>query len=228
MPEILLNGPIGRLEARYTHNNESNSPSVLILHAHPGHGGNMNNRIIYTMYNAFVERGFSVLRFNFRGVGRSQGVFDGGIGELSDAAYAFDWMQQFNKNSPYCWIGGYSFGALISMQLMMRRPEIIGFISISPPANTEDFSFLAPCPSSGLIVHGENDDLIPIETTSKLASKLNTQKNIEVEFSAVKGADHFYENRIDVLKKEVIKYLDTSLSKTSSEPKKKISSRKRK
>ena len=180
------------------------------------------------MFHAFVEQGFSVLRFNFRGVGRSQGVFDGGIGELSDAAYAFDWMQQFNKNSPYCWIGGYSFGALISMQLMMRRPEIIGFISISPPANTEDFSFLAPCPSSGLIVHGENDDLIPIETTSKLATKLNTQKNIEVEFSAVKGANHFYENKIDVLKKEVIKYLDTSLSKTSSQPKKKISSRKRK
>ncbi len=228
MPNIIFNGPDGRLEGRYHQSKNSDAPIAIVLHPHPLHGGNMNNRIIYNMFHAFVEQGFSVLRFNFRGVGRSQGVFDGGIGELSDAAYAFDWMQQFNKNSPYCWIGGYSFGALISMQLMMRRPEIIGFISISPPANTEDFSFLAPCPSSGLIVHGENDDLIPIETTSKLATKLNTQKNIEVEFSAVKGANHFYENKIDVLKKEVIKYLDTSLSKTSSEPKKKISSRKRK
>ena len=228
MPNIIFNGPDGRLEGRYHQSKNSDAPIAIVLHPHPLHGGNMNNRIIYNMFHAFVEQGFSVLRFNFRGVGRSQGVFDGGIGELSDAAYAFDWMQQFNKNSPYCWIGGYSFGALISMQLMMRRPEIIGFISISPPANTEDFSFLAPCPSSGLIVHGENDDLIPIETTSTLASKLNTQKNIEVEFSAVKGANHFYENKIDVLKKEVIKYLDTSLSKTSSQPKKKISSRKRK
>ncbi|MAV86823.1 MAG: alpha/beta hydrolase [Rhodospirillaceae bacterium] len=228
MPNIIFNGPDGRLEGRYHQSKNSDAPIAIVLHPHPLHGGNMNNRIIYNMFHAFVEQGFSVLRFNFRGVGRSQGVFDGGIGELSDAAYAFDWMQQFNKNSPYCWIGGYSFGALISMQLMMRRPEIIGFISISPPANTEDFSFLAPCPSSGLIVHGENDDLIPIETTSKLATKLNTQKNIEVEFSAVKGANHFYENKIDVLKKEVIKYLDTSLSKTSSQPKKKISSRKRK
>ena len=228
MPNIIFNGPDGRLEGRYHQSKKSDAPIAIVLHPHPLHGGNMNNRIIYNMFHAFVEQGFSVLRFNFRGVGRSQGVFDGGIGELSDAAYAFDWMQQFNKNSPYCWIGGYSFGALISMQLMMRRPEIIGFISISPPANTEDFSFLAPCPSSGLIVHGENDDLIPIETTSKLATKLNTQKNIEVEFSAVKGANHFYENKIDVLKKEVIKYLDTSLSKTSSQPKKKISSRKRK
>ena len=228
MPNIIFNGPDGRLEGRYHQSKKSDAPIAIVLHPHPLHGGNMNNRIIYNMFHAFVEQGFSVLRFNFRGVGRSQGTFDGGIGELSDAAYAFDWMQQFNRNSPYCWIGGYSFGALISMQLMMRRPEIMGFISISPPANTEDFSFLAPCPSSGLIVHGEIDDLIPIETTSKLATKLNTQKNIEVEFATIKGANHFYKNKIDVLKNEVVKYLDTSLSKTLLEPKKKITSRKRK
>ena len=228
MPNIIFNGPDGRLEGRYHQSKKSDAPIAIVLHPHPLHGGNMNNRIIYNMFHAFVEHGFSVLRFNFRGVGRSQGAFDGGIGELSDAAYAFDWMQQLNKNSPYCWIGGYSFGALISMQLMMRRPEIMGFISISPPANTEDFSFLAPCPSSGLIVHGEIDDLIPIETTSKLATKLNTQKNIEVEFATIKGANHFYKNKIDVLKNEVVKYLDTSLSKTLLEPKKKITSRKRK
>ena len=228
MPNIIFNGPDGRLEGRYHQSKKSDAPIAIVLHPHPLHGGNMNNRIIYNMFHAFVEQGFSVLRFNFRGVGRSQGTFDGGIGELSDAAYAFDWMQQFNKNSPYCWIGGYSFGALISMQLMMRRPEIMGFISISPPANTEDFSFLAPCPSSGLIVHGEIDDLIPIETTSKLATKLNTQKNIEVEFATIKGANHFYKNKINVLKNEVVKYLDTSLSKTLLEPKKKITSRKRK
>ena len=228
MPNIIFNGPDGRLEGRYHQSKKSDAPIAIVLHPHPLHGGNMNNRIIYNMFHAFVEQGFSVLRFNFRGVGRSQGTFDGGIGELSDAAYAFDWMQQFNRNSPYCWIGGYSFGALISMQLMMRRPEIMGFISISPPANTEDFSFLAPCPSSGLIVHGEIDDLIPIETTSKLATKLNTQKNIEVKFATIKGANHFYKNKINVLKNEVVKYLDTSLSKTLLEPKKKITSRKRK
>ena len=105
----------------------------------------------------------------------------------------------------------------------------MGFISISPPANTEDFSFLAPCPSSGLIVHGDIDDLIPIETTSKLATKLNMQKNIEVKFAAVKGANHFYENKIALLKNEVVKYLETSISKTLPESKKKkITSRKRK
>ena len=211
MPEVIFNGPEGRLEGRYHQSKQPDSPIAIVLHPNPLHGGNMNNRIVYVMYNAFVERGFSVLRFNFRGVGRSQGVFDNGIGELSDAAYAFDWVQQFNPNSPYCWIGGYSFGALISMQLMMRRPEIEGFVSVSPPAGTEDFSFLAPCPSSGLIVHGDNDEHVPSDAVQKLAQKLDGQKNISVHMGMVKGADHFFKNKIDELSKEVESYLDTAL-----------------
>ena len=211
MTEVIFNGPDGRLEGRYHQGRKRDAPIAIVLHPHPLHGGNMNNRIVYILYNAFVERGFSVLRFNFRGVGRSQGVFDNGVGELSDAAYAFDWMQQFNTNSPFCWIGGYSFGALISMQLMMRRPEIERFVSISPPAGTEDFSFLAPCPSSGLIVHGDTDEHVPADAVKKLAHKLDGQKNISVGLSIIKGADHFYKEKMEFLSQEVANYLDNSL-----------------
>jgi len=211
MAEVIFNGPDGRLEGRYHQSKKPNAPIAIVLHPHPLHGGNMNNRVVFIMFNNFVERGFSVLRFNFRGVGRSQGAFDNGVGELSDAAYAFDWMQQFNSNSPFCWIGGYSFGALISMQLMMRRPEIEGFVSISPPAGTEDFSFLAPCPSSGLIIHGDKDTHVPLDAVKKLAQKLDGQQNISVNLSIVKGADHFYKDNMDNLSKEVASYLDNSL-----------------
>ena len=211
MAEVIFNGPDGRLEGRYHQSKKPDAPIAIVLHPHPLHGGNMNNRVVFIMFNTFVERGFSVLRFNFRGVGRSQGAFDNGVGELSDAAYAFDWMQQFNSNSPFCWIGGYSFGALISMQLMMRRPEIEGFVSISPPAGTEDFSFLAPCPSSGLIIHGDKDTHVPLDAVKKLAQKLDGQKNISVNLSTVKGADHFYKDNMDNLSKEVASYLDNSL-----------------
>ena len=211
MAEVIFNGPDGRLEGRYHQSKKPNAPIAIVLHPHPLHGGNMNNRVVFIMFNNFVERGFSVLRFNFRGVGRSQGAFDNGVGELSDAAYAFDWMQQFNSNSPFCWIGGYSFGALISMQLMMRRPEIEGFVSISPPAGTEDFSFLAPCPSSGLIIHGDKDTHVPLDAVKKLAQKLDGQKNISVNLSIVKGADHFYKDNMDNLSKEVASYLEKSL-----------------
>ena len=211
MAEVIFNGPDGRLEGRYHQSKKPDAPIAIVLHPHPLHGGNMNNRVVFIMFNNFVERGFSVLRFNFRGVGRSQGAFDNGVGELSDAAYAFDWMQQFNSNTPFCWIGGYSFGALISMQLMMRRPEIEGFVSISPPAGTEDFSFLAPCPSSGLIIHGDKDAHIPLDAVKKLSQKLDGQKNISVNLSIVKGADHFYKDNMDNLSKEVASYLDNFL-----------------
>ena len=101
----------------------------------------MNNPIAYQMYHMFLDRGFSVLRFNFRGVGRSQGEFDSGIGELSDAASALDWLQALTSDARQCWIAGYSFGAWIGMQLLMRGPEISGFISVAPPANLYDFHF---------------------------------------------------------------------------------------
>ncbi len=212
MPEIIINGPDGRIEGQYRKSKKSDAPVAIVLHPHPLQGGNMNNRIVYSMFNAFAERGFSVLRFNFRGVGRSQGKFDSGIGELSDAAYAFDWMQQNNPASLFSWIGGYSFGALISMQLMMRRPEIGRFISVSPPAEREDFSFLAPCPASGLILHGDADANVSLESVTKLADKIGSQKNIILDFNVVKGADHFFSGKIDELTGEVGAYMDKSMA----------------
>ncbi|MGB0671176.1 MAG: alpha/beta hydrolase, partial [Rhodospirillales bacterium] len=168
MPEVIFNGPDGRLEGRYHHSKESGAPVALVLHPHPQHGGTMNNRVVYTLYQSFVRRGFSVLRFNFRGVGRSQAEYDNGIGEMSDAASALDWMQNYNPNARTCWIAGFSFGAWIAMQLMMRRPEIEGFISVAPPASLYDFTFLAPCPASGLIVHGADDQLVLPASVDKL------------------------------------------------------------
>src|SRR4051812_10839836 len=144
MPEVIFTGPAGRLEGRYHPAKQKNAPIAMVLHPHPQFAGTMNHQIIYQCYYAFVHRGFSVLRFNFRGVGRSQGAFDHGTGELSDAASALDWAQSINPEARSCWITGFSFGAWIGMQLLMRRPEIEGFISIAPPANLYDFSFLAP------------------------------------------------------------------------------------
>jgi alpha/beta superfamily hydrolase len=78
MPEVIINGPEGRIEGRYHHCKTPNAPIALLLHPHPQHGGTMNNKVVYALYHAFVRRGFSALRFNFRGVGRSQGNFDRG------------------------------------------------------------------------------------------------------------------------------------------------------
>jgi alpha/beta superfamily hydrolase len=213
MPEVIFNGPEGRLEGRYHHSKIANAPVALLLHPHPQHGGTMSNKVVYALYQSFVKRGFSALRFNFRGVGRSQGLFDNGQGELSDAATALDWMQAHNPNARSCWIGGFSFGAWVAMQLMMRRPEISGFISVAPPANIHDFSFLAPCPASGLIVHGDKDDIVPIVSVDKLAQKLKKQKNIEIDYRILKGGDHFLQDHCVELMKMVDNYLDAALKK---------------
>ena len=211
MPEVIFNGPEGRLEGRYHHSKTSNAPIAVLLHPHPQQGGTMNNKIVFSLYQTFVRRGFAVLRFNFRGVGRSQGTYDRGEGELSDAASALDWLQSYNPNAATCWVAGYSFGAWIGMQLLMRRPEIDGFISISPPASHQDFSFLAPCPSSGLIVHGAADPAVPPESVAKLVKKLSQQRDIVVDYRLVEDANHFYSNHMDVLMGHVDGYLDEAL-----------------
>ena len=81
-------------------------------------------------------------------MGKSDGVFDNGQGELSDAAATLDWIERQNLDYSQCWVSGFSFGSLICMQLIMRRPEVNNFIAVSPQPNVYDFSFLAPCPLS--------------------------------------------------------------------------------
>jgi len=212
MPEVIFTGPAGRIEGRYHPARQKNAPIAIVLHPHPQFGGTMNHQIIYQLYYAFVHRGFSALRFNFRGVGRSQGSFDHGTGELSDAAAALDWAQTISPEAKSCWIAGFSFGAWIGMQLLMRRPEIEGFISICPPANLYDFSFLAPCPSSGLIIHGDKDAVVPHKDVTTLVDKLKTQKGIVIEQKVVPGANHFFDAKIEPLMISVSGYLDKRLA----------------
>ena len=212
MPELIINGPAGRLEARYHHEPASDSPIALILHPHPQFGGTMNNQVVYTLYHTFAQRGFSVLRFNFRGVGRSQGFWDGGPGELADAASALDWLQIVKPDARRCWIAGVSFGTWIAMQLLMRRPELDGFICVAPPSNLYDFSFLAPCPSSGLMINGDKDRVVPSVSVGELASKLKTQRGIRIDHEVVPGANHFFENKTEELQHIVGRYLDMRMA----------------
>lgn len=211
MPEVIFNGPAGRIEGRYQPGKGKNAPIAIVLHPHPQFSGTMNNQIVYNLFYMFSQRGFAVLRFNFRGVGRSQGYFDYGTGELSDAAAALDWLQSFNPDARSCWIAGVSFGAWISMQLLMRRPEIEGFISVAPPANLYDFSFLAPCPSSGLVINGSKDAVVPPDAVKALVERLKTQKGIVIDHQTIDGANHFFENYTDDLIERVGTYVDKRL-----------------
>ncbi|MEM7300277.1 MAG: alpha/beta hydrolase [Pseudomonadota bacterium] len=213
MPEVIFNGPSGRLEGRYQPSKDPNAPIAIILHPHPHpkFGGTMNNPIVYDLFYMFVNRGFTALRFNFRGVGRSQGEFDHGHGELSDAAAALDWVQGLHPDSTGCWVAGFSFGSWIGMQLLMRRPEIEGFMSIAPQPNIYDFAFLAPCPSSGLIIHGSEDKVSPPKDVQVLVDKLHTQKGITITQNIIPDANHFFSNHSEELIDHCQTYLDKRL-----------------
>ena len=154
-----------------------------------------------------MDNGFSVCRVNFRGVGKSDGEFDNGQGELADAAAALAWIERENIDNSQCWVAGFSFGSLISMQLLMRRPEINRFISISPQPNVYDFSLLSPCPTSGLMVYGKKDELVPINHINDLNQRLSLQKGIKVDFQAVSDANHFFTKSENSLRKVLDKYI---------------------
>ncbi len=213
MPEIIFNGPAGRLEGRYQPSKQKNAPIAIVLHPHPQFGGTMNNQIVYQLFYMFQKRGFTTLRFNFRSIGRSQGEFDHGAGELSDAASALDWVQSMHPG----------FEELLGCRLFLRRldrhaasdaprPEIEGFMSIAPQPNTYDFSFLAPCPSSGLIINGDLDKVAPEKDVNNLVDKLKAQKGILITHKTVPGANHFFNGQVDTLMAECEDYLDRRLN----------------
>lgn len=212
MPEVIFTGPAGRVEGRYTAGPELSSPVAVILHPHPKHGGTMNNKVVYSLFQAFAKKRFSVLRFNFRGVGRSEGAYDNGEGELADAAAAMDWLQSTHPQVSSFWVAGFSFGAWIAMQLLMRRPELEGFVALSPPTNMYDFNFLAPCPVSGQVIHGEQDAVVPYQYTDTLVQKLRNQKGIAIDYHVLKGADHFYSEHIGEMIALVDHYIELRIT----------------
>lgn len=209
MPEIFFNGPSGRLEGMYAESTNPKSPIALVLHPHPQYGGTMNNKVVYNIYKTLFENGFTVLRFNFRGVGKSMGKYDEGIGEMTDAATALDWLQANYPLSKVHFIAGFSFGSWITMQLIMRRPEITNFLVVSPPVDKYDFSFLSPCPIPGLILQGDKDSVVSEKSVHELAQRLSKQKNVDIDYRMITGADHFFRDKIDLLNSEIQDYIKT-------------------
>ena len=206
--EVFIAGPSGRLEAKYFKNQKKGSPIAIVLQPHPQYGGTMNNRIVQEAYNVFLKNDFSVLRLNFRGVGKSEGTFDNGQGELSDAATALDWIERENQDYSQCWVSGFSFGSLICMQLIMRRPEVNKFVAIAPQPNVYDFTFLSPCPTSGQIIFSEKDELVSRDSINDLNNRLKNQKGIDVVFSEIKNTNHFFKDKEDELFETMNAYVE--------------------
>lgn len=151
---IMIQRKCGAIEGRYARaevNGVGGRSTVLILHPDSAYGGSMKNKVVNVIGDAFLSLDFDVLRINFRGVGKSQGVYDRGVGELDDALDAIDWLASQYHDLANMWIAGYAFGALIAIKCVMRRPNINGFIAVSPPQESRELNPLTPC-SNGLLI----------------------------------------------------------------------------
>ena len=218
MPEVIFPGPEGRLEGRFHPGTRPRAPVALILHSHPQAGGTMNNKIVQLLYQTFVRRGFATLRFNFRGVGKSQGVFDNGIGELVRRGQRARLGAEHPSRSRDDLGRGRQLRRLDRHAAADAPARDPGFISIAPPANMYDFSFLAPCPSSGIIIQGEADEVVTPSAVQKLVDKLRTQRHITINHELIPGANHFFANELDLLMKAVDDYLDMRLATDPIKP----------
>ena len=163
------------------------SGGIVICHPHPLYGGDMYNNVVEALQGEFSRRGFSTLRFNFRGVGGSEGVHGGGEAEREDLKGAIEFL---SGEGPL-WLAGYSFGAGVATQVIQGDGRIGGFICVSPPVQMYDFSPLQGFGGPKLLVAGDSDFVCPLRELQELFSSLPEPKALRV----VSGADHFWWGR---------------------------------
>jgi len=160
--------------------------AVVITHPHPLYGGNMYNNVVESIMQAYCQEGYTTLRFNFRGVGLSQGNYDQGIGEQEDVRAALTYLCELEKSSID--LAGYSFGVWVNALGLKSFEPAKRMIMVSPPVNFIDFSFLDYSNKIQLIISGSEDDIAP----PALIKDMVPTWNPKADFRIIQGADHFY------------------------------------
>ena len=167
--------------------------AVVITHPHPLYGGDMDNPVVESVVRAYAEKGMATLRFNFRGVGRSQGRYDEGMGEQEDVTGAVAHVRELGAGSVD--LAGYSFGAWVNARALSSLRGVDRMIMVSPPVDFMDFSFLHHTPRLRLVIAGDQDDFGPAHRIKELLPLWNP----ECDFEIIPGADHFYGGKAHVL-----------------------------
>ena len=160
-----------QLEANLREPKTSPRGAAIICHPHPLYGGTMDNRIVYRAAKAAAAAGFAALRFNFRGVGRSTGSYDQGLGEKEDVVGAIAWMQGRYPGLPLALIG-YSFGAWVTLQVGNSDARIMAMIGIAPPLDLYAMEFLAQNVKPSLFLVGTQDEFCSMESIQQLQPRL--------------------------------------------------------
>ena len=192
MVDVIITGESGKLHAVYHKSEIESAPLAVVLSGSPRQKHHMNDRVSYAMFRACMDIGFSVVRFNYRGVNDSEGAVGTTADNMLDIATVIDWIQNKNEDSEKIWLAGHQLGAWYVLQMLMRRPEITGFALVSPDVSVSDFGFLSPRPNRGLLLQGSDEGDESNAFATHLTQVLKKQAQINLETIRVKNADALY------------------------------------
>lgn len=198
---LFIEGPAGRLEAILeVPGSTAPRATAVVCHPHPQHEGSMHNKVAHTLARSFVQLGAATLRFNFRGVGESEGDFANAVGEVDDAFAALDYMQSRWPDLPR-WLGGFSFGAQVSLAAAARR-EPDWLVTVAPPVGRMDQEAFTPPQCRWLLVQGGADEVVDPDEVAHWAKRLQPGP----EFEWLDGVGHFFHGNLAVLREIIIRH----------------------
>jgi uncharacterized protein len=190
--EFLLRGPAGMLECAVDVPDPADAlpATIVICHPHPLHGGTMHNKVVTILDRSMRELGLRTVRFNFRGVGQSDGEFDDGYGETDDLFAVAEWVRR-TRPGDTLWLGGFSFGSYIATRAAINL-DVGQLITIAPPVHRFAFDTLHHPECPWLVVQGDEDELVSIDSVLAWIETLDPKPELVV----MKGADHLFHRRI--------------------------------
>lgn len=189
---LLVPGPAGALESLLLeHAEDSPSRIAVVCHPHPLYGGTLNNKVVHRVASTLHALGAAVLRFNFRGVGNSEGRFDQGEGELEDARAAFAWLRERHPRARR-WMAGFSFGSWIAARLAAEDRSIERLILVAPPVRSSSFAVLRTLDTPKLVVQGAADDMCPLQALEQEWPSWSEPRELIV----IPGANHFFDRQL--------------------------------
>jgi hypothetical protein len=201
-------GPVGRLEALLEEPallpGHPLRAAVVFGHPHPLHGGTMHTKAVYRGTKALASIGCAVLRFNFRGVGRSVGAFDNGVGEIEDFRAGLDFMAARYPEADL-WTVGFSFGAYVSLTAGARDDRVSTLVAIAPALHMYDFTAVMASTKPKFFVQGERDELCPLAHMRAFFDELLPPKQLAV----VPGANHLFHGQVEEVGAALVRLLRT-------------------
>ena len=201
---VELNGPAGRIEGLLQEQaGVAHETIALVCHPHPLYGGTLHNKVTHRVAATLHARGAAVLRFNFRGVGTSEGVHDRGRGELHDSLAVLDWLRRRHPGAA-AWVAGFSFGSWVASRVAAAEAAVERLILVAPPVHTQTFEEMRTCPVPKLVIQGTADVVCKPENLERVYPEWAPPKRLE----KVEGASHFFDRKLAELSEAIERGLE--------------------